>query len=69
MRARASESVHWHARIGTRARTIGVGTGMTGCTCEGYASSSYCPAGQTISIIDQIDQRPASQVGRGGKHM
>jgi hypothetical protein len=47
-------SVHWHARIGTRARTSGVGTGMTGCTYAGYASRSYCPAGKTISIIDQI---------------
>ena len=47
-------SVYWHARIDTRARTSGVGIGMTGCTCAGYASSSFCPAGQTISILDQI---------------
>ncbi len=61
--------MHWQTRIGTSARTSGVGTGTTGCNCEGFASSSYCPAGQTLSILDQIEQRPASQAGRGGKHM
>ncbi len=73
--------MHWHARIGTRARTSGVGIGMTGCTCGGFASSSYCPAKQTISILNQIDKRPdlrrrwaeaaniCEDTNRGGKKM
>ena len=54
MRVRALSSVHWHARIGTSARTSRVGTRMTGSTCGGFASWVYCPAGQTISILDQL---------------
>jgi hypothetical protein len=68
-RARALASAHWHASIGTSARTSGVVTGMTGCTCGSVGSSSYCPGTQTISILDHLEQRPASQAGRGGKHM
>ena len=54
-----SACVHGHA--GTSASTIGVGTGVTGRTCGGFAS--YGPASRTHSIesiLDLLQQRPAS---------
>ena len=47
--------MHGHASTG--ARKTGVGTGVTGSTCGGFAS--YNPIGRTLSILDLLPQLPA----------
>ena len=47
-----------HGHAGTSASTNGVGTGVTGRTSGGFAS--YGPASRTHSILDLLQQRPAS---------
>ncbi len=49
-----------HGHAGTSASTNGVGTGVTGRTCGGFAS--YGPASRThsIQVLDLLQQRPAS---------
>ncbi len=54
----ARARVHGHA--GTSARKGGVGTGVKGHTCGGFAKfASYGPAGRTLSILDLLQQLPA----------
>ena len=54
-----SACVHGHTC--TSARTNGVGTGVTGRTCGGFAKfASYGPSSRTHSIRDLLQQVPAS---------
>ena len=54
--AAGSACVHGHTC--TSARTNGVGTGVTGRSCGGFAS--YGPSSRTHSIRDLLQQVPAS---------